>query len=135
MNFILRISNQGGPGVEVEHLRVIAQLFLSSEVFLIFPWQLRLCEKWLFSKSQQVSGIFFQKRDTYLIKIRGGGVYVPWLLTFQEVILCKFNWEQTWHQYIFKTPYAAAYTFSLQNSCTPQVPNDIRTANVHNRPS
>ena len=25
--------------------------------------------------------------------------------------------------------------FSLQNSCTPQVLNDIRTANVHNRPS
>ena len=24
--------------------------------------------------------------------------------------------------------------FSLQNSCTPQVLNDIRTANVHNRP-
>ena len=27
--------------------------------------------------------------------------------------------------------------FSLQNSCTPQVPqvlNDIKTANVHNRP-
>jgi len=24
-------------GVEVEHLRVIAQLFLSSEIFLIFP--------------------------------------------------------------------------------------------------
>jgi len=37
VNFILRISNKGGPGVEVEHLRVIAQLFLSSEVFLIFP--------------------------------------------------------------------------------------------------
>ena len=36
VNFILRISNYGG-GVEVEHLRVIAQLFLSSEVFLIFP--------------------------------------------------------------------------------------------------
>jgi len=26
-----------GGGGEVEHLRVIAQLFLSSEVFLIFP--------------------------------------------------------------------------------------------------
>ena len=25
--------------------------------------------------------------------------------------------------------------FSLKNSCTPQVLNDIRTANVHNRPS
>ena len=25
--------------------------------------------------------------------------------------------------------------FSLQNSCTPQVLNDIRTDNVHNRPS
>ena len=25
--------------------------------------------------------------------------------------------------------------FSLQNSCTPQVLNDIRTANVHNQPS
>ena len=25
--------------------------------------------------------------------------------------------------------------FFLQNSCTPQVLNDIRTANVHNRPS
>ena len=25
--------------------------------------------------------------------------------------------------------------FSLQNSCTTQVLNDIRTANVHNRPS
>ena len=25
--------------------------------------------------------------------------------------------------------------FSLQNSCTPQVLIDIRTANVHNRPS
>ena len=25
--------------------------------------------------------------------------------------------------------------FFLQNSCTPQVYNDIRTANVHNRPS
>ena len=25
--------------------------------------------------------------------------------------------------------------FSLQNLCTPQVLNDIRTANVHNRPS
>ena len=25
--------------------------------------------------------------------------------------------------------------FSLQNSCTPQVLNDIRTANVNNRPS
>jgi len=25
--------------------------------------------------------------------------------------------------------------FSLQNSCTPQVLNGIRTANVHNRPS
>ena len=25
--------------------------------------------------------------------------------------------------------------FTLQNSCTPQVLNDIRTANVHNRPS
>ena len=25
--------------------------------------------------------------------------------------------------------------FSLQNSCTPQVLNDIRTSNVHNRPS
>jgi hypothetical protein len=37
VNFILRISNKGGPGVEGEHLRVIAQLFLSSEVFLNFP--------------------------------------------------------------------------------------------------
>ena len=25
--------------------------------------------------------------------------------------------------------------FSLQNSCTPQVLNDIRTVNVHNGPS
>ena len=25
--------------------------------------------------------------------------------------------------------------FSLQNSCAPQVLNDIRTSNVHNRPS
>ena len=31
------IKLHGGGGVEVEHLRVIAQLFLSSEVFLIFP--------------------------------------------------------------------------------------------------
>ena len=29
----------------------------------------------------------------------------------------------------------ANLNFSLQNSCTPQVLNDIRTANVHNRPS
>ena len=56
--FYFENIKQRGWGVEVEHLRVIAQLFLSSEVF-----------------------------------------------------------------------------FSLQNSCTPQVLNDIRTANVHNRPS
>jgi len=38
VNFILRISNygRGGGGVEVEHLRVIAQLFLSSDVFSVF---------------------------------------------------------------------------------------------------
>jgi len=34
--FVENIKLWGG-GVEVEHLRVIAQLFLSSEVFFIFP--------------------------------------------------------------------------------------------------
>ena len=41
-------------------------------------------------------------------------------------------------QYFTEEGHEKDYTylnFSLQNSCTPQVLNDIRTANVHNRPS
>ena len=41
-------------------------------------------------------------------------------------------------QYFTEEGHEKEYTnlnFSLQNSCTPQVLNDIRTANVHNRPS
>ena len=41
-------------------------------------------------------------------------------------------------QYFTEEGHEKDYTnfnFCLQNSCTPQVLNDIRPANVHNRPS
>ena len=78
VNFISRISNYGG--VEVKHLRVIAQLFLSSEVFLNFPLQLRLCKKWLFSMWRT------QKRAILLIQYLQHDAKV--ILLLNKTIFC-----------------------------------------------
>ena len=56
------------------------------------------------------------------------------------IIECKITpgMELFEQQYFTEDGHEKDYTnlnFSLQNSCTPQVLNDIRTANVHNRPS
>ena len=45
--------------------------------------------------------------------------------TEQYIVLTEEGHEKDWTN----------LNFSLQHSCTPQVLNDIRTANVHNRPS
>ena len=44
-----------------------------------------------------------------------------------------FEHQYFTEQYIILTS-KLNLNFSLQNSCTPHVLNDIRTANVHNRP-
>ena len=51
-------------------------------------------------------------------------------------IKCKLIPGMEKEQY-FKEQYFIGtrnLNFSLQNSCTPHVPNNIRTANVHNQP-
>ena len=60
-----------------------------------------------------------------------------WLGVLMDFIIIKPLTEQ----YIILTRTEEGHekdltnlNFSLQNSCTPQVLNDIRTANVHNRP-
>ena len=59
----IKLWAAGEGGVEVEHLRSLAQVlrFLSSEVFSIFPWQLRLCKNDSFLKVKKCQVDSFKK--------------------------------------------------------------------------
>ena len=62
----------------------------------------------------------------------GGGVEVEHLRVITPG-MDLFEHQYFTEQYIILTS-KLNLNFSLQNSCTPHVLNDIRTANVHNRP-
>ena len=62
----------------------------------------------------------------------GGGVEVEYLRVITPGMIL-FKQQYFTEQYIILTS-KLNLNFYLQNSCTPHILNDIRTANVHNQP-